>query len=221
VLEHASGRSFDVPGRLTVTTEEVAGADRFDLRFRAPGSWDAIVELKIHAGYGPNQLRRYLNALDEVDHAYLAAVTRDVALYGEPPAGSDPRWAGSVRWRQLLSGLRALPLADPDLRRQWPLFLAVLDQEGSMGFTRAEPELFDAWALMRQARDHVAEFVEAVRWPILDALRDALGGSEAAADFYRSRGGRPLLAQGGWGQSDMPLRVPADGPARVRAGMFG
>lgn len=220
-LEGAAGRSFDVPTSVTVTTEEIAGADRFDLRFRADGEWDVIVELKIHAGYGRQQLQRYLAALDDVDKAFLCAVTRDVALYGEPPAGVDPRWAGSVRWRELLPGLRELRVKDALLAAQWQVFLDVLEEEGSMGFTRPDPALFGAWSLMRQASGHVEEFVEAVRWPVLASLQDALGGAPDSADFYRSRGGRPVLSRGKSGKADMPIRVPGNGEIRIRAGVFG
>ena len=221
VLESASGRSFDVPDALAVTTEEVAGGERFDLRFRADGEWDVIVELKIHAGYGRHQLKRYLAALDDVDNAFVCAITRDVPLYGEPPVGVDPQWAGSVRWRDLLPALRELPVKDPLLGSQWLVFLDVLEEEGSMGFTRPDAELFTAWSLMRRASGHVEEFVEAVRWPILAALHDALGGGTDSADFYRTRGGRPVLSRGKWGKADMPIRVPGDGDIRIRVGLFG
>lgn len=220
-LETASGRPFDTPSDFVVTTEEVAGAERFDLRFRVAGEWDVILELKIHAGYGRQQLQRYLAALDEVDNGFLCAITRDVALYGEPPVGVDARWAGSVRWRELLPGLRELPVEDPVLRAQWQLFLDVLEEEGSMGFTRPDPALFSAWSLVRKASGHVEEFVEAVRWPVLAALHDALGGGAESADFYRSRGGRPVLSRGKSGKADMPIRVPGNGEIRIRAGVFG
>lgn len=221
VLEAASRRSFAVPAAPVVTTEEIAGGERFDLRFRVDSSWDVIVELKIHAGYGRRQLERYLAALDDVDNAFVCAITRDVALYGEPPPGADPHWAGSVRWRELLPALRNLPVEDPLLASQWRVFLDVLEEEGSMGFTRPDAELFSAWSLMRQASGHVEEFVEAVRWPILAALHDALGGSADSADFYRSRGGRAVLSRGKWGKADMPVRIPIDGDIRLRVGVFG
>jgi hypothetical protein len=90
-----------------------------------------------------------------------------------------------------------------------------------MGFTRPNTELFEAWALKRRAAAHVEEFVEAVRWPVLAALRELLGGPDDAADFYRGRGGRPVLSRSQWGKADMPIRVPANGPIRLRAGAFG
>jgi len=220
LIVSTAGTGIEPPSELDVTAEEVGDVGRFDLRFRAL-DWDVIVELKIHAGYGRGQLRRYLSALDLVSHAYLVAITRDVPLYGEPPLGEDPRWIGSVRWRALLPALRRLPFADESLRAQWPLFLDVLELEGSMGFTRPDPKLFATWSFMRQATNHVEGFVEAVRWPVLHALRDVLGGSEAAADFYRGRGGRPVLSRSAWGKADMPIRVPASGPLRLRVGVFG
>jgi hypothetical protein len=205
---------------MEVSAEEVVPGGRLDLRFRS-FDWDVIVELKIHAGYGKGQLRRYLSALDHVSHSYLIAVTRDVPIWGEPEPGSYPSWMGSVQWRALLPGLRAFDPPDALLAEQWRLFLDVLETEGSMGFTRPDVDLFAAWALKRRAGLHVEAFVEAVRWPVMAALRDLLGGGEDAADFYRGRGGRPVLSRSHWGKADMPIRVPGNGPLRLRAGAFG
>jgi len=180
----ANGQAPAAPPDLQCSTEETVDGGRLDLRFRASG-WDVIIELKIDAGYGGDQLTRYLNVLSEVDCAYLAAITRSVPTYGEP-AGIDPRWLGSVQWRRLLPELRAMQVSDSVLDAQWPLFLDVLEAEGSMGFTKPEPRLFEALTQLRQSSNHVAEFVRAVQVPLYDKLLDALGGDESAASIYKT-----------------------------------
>jgi hypothetical protein len=211
--------SGDVPSQLTCSAEEVVEEGRTDLRFRAE-SWDVIVELKIYASYGRQQLGRYLAALTDVEHAYVAAITRAVPTYGEPPKGADPRWLGSAQWRQLLPGLRAIRPANGGLRSQWPLLLDVLEVEGSMGFTRADPELFKAFATMRTTLQHTDQFVAGLQMPLWEALIDALGGDVLAASLYKGRGGRPVISRSRNGVTDIPFRIPPDGPPRVRAGLF-
>ena len=207
-----------LPPAMSVSAEEEAATDRFDLRFRAPG-WDVIVELKIHAGYGAGQLSRYLNGLTDVDNAYLVAITRDLPLYGEPAKDVDQRWLGSVRWRDLLPRMRTLSIQDELLRLQWQLFLDVLEEEGSMGFTRPQPELFDAFAQARDATRHMEEFLRVLEHPLLEALRDVLGGDEQAGLFW-ARAGRFARARHS-NKIDIPFRVPVGGPWRVRAGVMG
>lgn len=206
------------PPEFEVAAEEIVGGDRFDLRFRSPG-WDVILELKLYAGYGREQLSRYLAALQDVEHGYLAAVTRDLPLYGEPSRDEHPRWLGSVRWRDLLPTLHELPVEDGFLRTQWKLFLSLLEEEGSMGFTRPKPELFDAFAQAREANRHMEEFLRVLERPLLEALQDVLGGQDQAS-LYWKRGGRFSRATHS-NRIDIPFRVPKDGPGRVRAGIMG
>jgi hypothetical protein len=209
-----TGSGVDVPAEVHVSAEEVVPDGRVDLRFRAEGI-DVIVELKIHAGYGPHWLDRYLAALTDVKHAFVVAVTRDDPTYGEPPANGA--WLGATRWKRLLPGLRELRPADPDLLRQWLLFLDVLETEGSMGFTQADPELFAAYGQTRRAIIHIEDLLRSIQVPLLNALRDALGGEEAAGLYWKSgrRFGRTR-----WARISIPFRVPADGPWRVRAGFI-
>jgi hypothetical protein len=47
------------PPPLSCRTEEVVEAGRLDLRFFDRGQWDVIVELKLFASYGREQLDRY------------------------------------------------------------------------------------------------------------------------------------------------------------------
>jgi hypothetical protein len=106
---------------LTCSAEEVVEDGRTDLRFRAE-LWDVIVELKIYASYGRQQLSRYLSALSDVEHAYVTAITRTVPTYGEPPTGADPRWLGSTE-RPLGPALRLRAGVVGDHARHMQVFL--------------------------------------------------------------------------------------------------
>jgi hypothetical protein len=208
-----------LPDSLVCTAEEVVADGRLDLRLTGH-EWDLIVELKIHAGYGRGWLSRYLAARNPVEHAYVVAVTRSVPL-GEPPADRRGGWLGAVRWRALLPGMRRFDFQDPVLGEQWRLFLDVLEEEGSMGFTRADPTLFTIWAQQRVARKHVEELLRLLQPPLLVALQGTLGGGTDSADSYRTRSGRPVVSWAVWGKADLPFRVPRNGPPRVRAGLMG
>jgi hypothetical protein len=212
-------RALTAPSEMDCSTEEVVEDGRLDLRFRAEG-WDVIIELKIYASYGQNQLDRYLSVLDRVHDAYVTAITRAVPRYGEPRHGVDERWLGSVQWRHLLPGLRAMRGRDPALNEQWPLFFDVLEEEGSMGFTKPQPDLFRLFGELRAVMKHTDEFVEALQMPLLEALVDALGGGEGAADIHRGRGGRMHIARSRNAITDIIFRVPASGAQRIRAGLF-
>jgi hypothetical protein len=218
VLDRLDGPFLPASTPLDVIAEEAVRGSRFDLRFRGAG-WDVIVELKIHADYGPGWLDRYRDSLTQVEHAYVAAITRDIP-WGELPPDQANRWLGATRWRDLLPGLRTLPVGDPELRTQWLLFLDVLEEEGSMGFTRPDPNLFDDFARARLATGHMEELLRVLERPLLHALRDAVGGEEESACLHWRRGGR--FSRSRWGRLDIPFRVPASvGNWRVRAGLIG
>lgn len=215
----APHRRLSLPSHLECSTEELVEAGRPDLRFRADG-WDVIVELKIYASYGRDQLDRYLSVLEDVDGAFLTAITRSVPRYGEPSADGDARWLGSVQWRRLLPGLRGMRSADEQLNSQWPVFLGVLEEEGSMGFTQPKPDLFRVFAQLRETRLHTDEFVEALQMPLLEALVKALGGDSQAASIYKTTGGKMHVARSWNAITDSIFLVPADGAQRIRAGLF-
>lgn len=205
-----------LPSELECAAEETVVDGRLDLRFRGQ-EWDLIVEVKIHAGYGPEWFKRYLKALSDRSHAYLAAITRDVPL-GEPAIGSHEHWLGATRWRSLLPDVRRLEASDRQLNEQWALFFDVLEREGSMGFTKPDPALFHAFAAARLATRHMEEFLRVLEAPLLRSMQDVLGG-ESGASLYWERGGR--FSRDKWGRLDIPFRVPAGGPRRIRAGLFG
>jgi hypothetical protein len=211
------------PPALSCRAEEVVDTGRLDLRFFDEAEWDVIVELKLYASYGRDQLQRYLDALRDVKHAYLVAITRDVPTYGEAYLAGEPRWLGSVRWRPLLLGLRDLPFTSDVLATHWRLFLDVLESEGSMGFTRPDANLFATLSTVRRAADHADDFLKALQQPLIEGLRHALGPHNLTADFYRAqRGiGRPVISKRWSGILDLQFRVPADSKvSSLRAGLF-
>jgi hypothetical protein len=207
-----------VPDTVSCRHEEIVEDGRIDLRFSAD-DLDVIVELKIHAGYGPGQLEKYLRALRP--GGWLVAITRDVPRYGESHL-TDARWRGSLRWRDLRPALRQLPFENDSLRVQWLAFLDLLESEGSMGFTQPDQELFDAWPSIRRAADHAQDFLRALQVPLLQALQAALEETGSTADFYRAKKGQgpPVISKSWNGIIDVPFRIPTDGHVSVRAGIF-
>jgi hypothetical protein len=131
---------------------------------------------------------------------------------------------GSVLWSTLLPGLRQLRPVDADLAAQWPLFLDVLEAEGDMGFTKANSELFRAWANYPVARQHLTAFIDTMRRALLDELRAALVGPDApghaAADFA-TRGNSERGVVSKRGNVYVVLQIPAGGPERLSVGVWG
>jgi hypothetical protein len=222
---HAGGINLSsLPAALECRAEQALDEGRADLSFTdAAGRWHAIVEIKIYAGYGHDQVGRYLRSLGSAEHGAVVAVTRDVPTHGESVI--DTRWAGSVQWSTLLPGLRRLRPIDPDLAAQWPLFLDVLEAGGDMGFTKANPELFQAWANYPIARQHLVEFLDTMRRALLDELRAVLVGPDAppqaaAADFA-TKGKSERVVVAPLGKVYVGFRVPAGGPERLWVGLWG
>jgi len=219
--------SFSVPDSLTCRAEETLDTGRADLSFAEPGGRRrALIEIKLHSGYGTNQIDRYLTALgtDATENA-LAAITRTVPTSGDDH--DDPRWAGSIRWGKLLDGLRDLRPSDVELARQWLVLIDVLEAEGAMGFTRADGDLLMAWAKAAPGRSHAEEFVDSLRLPLLDVLRAALVAGalasdpmEAADSFTRGQSAQRAVFLR-LGKVQAQFRVPASGPVKVKAGLWG
>jgi predicted RNase H-like nuclease len=214
----------ELPDALECRAEVTLAAGRADLSFTSNDRlWHVIIELKIHAGYGGNQISRYLESFHcESKRQVLAAVTRDVPTYGDD--SDDPRWVGSIQWAKLLPELRALEPSDPLLGTQWLLFLDVLEMEGSMGFTRPNPSHFDAWAQFPAARDHLIDFVDAVRRPLLASLQHALGetyGPPEQRASFTTRGKVRRAVVPRLGKILVGFRIPSGGPERITAGVWG
>ena len=176
---HAGGIDLSsLPAELECRAEQALDEGRADLASqtrRAGGtrSWRS----RFTPGTATTRSAATYARLRSAEHGVVVAVTRDVPTSGESVV--DPRWAGSVQWSTLLPGLRRLRPVDPDLAAQWPLFLDVLEAEGDMGFTKAKPELFQAWANYPIARQHLVEFLDTMRRALLDELRAVLVGPDA------------------------------------------
>jgi hypothetical protein len=215
-----------VSDTLLCRAEHTLAEGRVDLEFSDPQRlWQLIVEIKLYAGYGHEQIQRYLRSLG-AERTLVAAITRDVPTYGDLDDEPDKRWLGSVQWAKILPALRALPVADDALASQWPLFLDVLEAEGSMGFTRPDPDLFRAWAVSVYARDHMVDFVDSLRRPLLDLLRTALADEQpkarhASLAAFATVGKKQRAVHPQQGKVLVRLRVPAAGPERVSVGVWG
>jgi hypothetical protein len=150
---------------------------RVDLRFDGGDDFTLFVENKLYSGYGNDQVKRYLAALERRPHerrSGLVAITRNVPTYGEPKLEASEGWLGSVRWPHVSSGLRDLPVQDDQLRAQWRLFVDVLDQQGDLGMTGAQPELIHAWAQYLKGREHLEDILDQVQERALDTVAQAL-----------------------------------------------
>jgi hypothetical protein len=218
----------DLPTRLECRAEQVVAEGRADLSFVDEARhWHVLVEIKIYAGYGEDQVGRYIRSLNDAPRAALVAITRDVPTKDDS-AHRDNVWAGSVQWSRLLPGLRALLPEDPDLRRQWPLFLDVLEEEGSMGFTRADAELFRAWAQFPRAQPHLVDFVDSLRRALLEVINHELaaraaGDSSLPADAQEVRSGRAgRVVTPRHGKIAVGYQIPAALQGeRLRVGLWG
>lgn len=215
-----------LPARLRCSTEDKIAEGRADLTFAdEEHRWHVIFELKIDAGYGDDQIGRYLrSSRPSADRFVLASITRNVPTHGDDEV-DDARWAGSARWAKLLPELKALRPRNPMLAEQWPLFLEVLEKEGSMGFTHADTDLFKAWANYVPAREHMIDFVDTVRQPLLEVLCDALAETQPGVDraglaSFASRGTTtPRVVVPRLGTVTFSFRIPAKGPERLQAGI--
>ena len=106
--------------------------------------------------------------------------------------------------------------------------LDVLEEEGSMGFTEADPGLFKTWAGYYDARKHMIDFMNHVREPLSGRAAGGALGSGAAA--VRAGAGLAAFARAGKGRRrerrvsarlSVRFRVPADGTERFSAGSPG
>jgi hypothetical protein len=217
-----------LPELLECLPEQRVEEGRADLSFvDYSRRWHVIVEIKIHAGYGHDQVARYLRSLNNTPKGALAAITRDVPTSGDL-AGDDSRWAGSVQWSRLLPGLRKLIPDDEQLQAQWPLFLDVLEEEGSMGFTGADAQLFEAWAKFPAAKDHLIAFVDTLRRAAFEALTRELSAADetdralprTAKEVKSGKAGSVVRSR--FGKIVVAYQVPADRPGeRLWIGLWG
>ena len=64
--------------------------------------------------------------------------------------------------------------ADPTVAEQRRLLFDILEDEGSMGVTRVEPELLRALGAGRRSTKHAVAYMEGLRTPLLISLQEAL-----------------------------------------------
>lgn len=223
----ASKRPLDprwdgLPDSFSCRSEVFVVGGFVDLEFADTATgWRVLVELKIDAGYGFEQMERYLQNLDPHDSKQvLVSVTRDVPKYGDPPLEGNPNWAGSVAWSSLFALLRELKPDNDRLAAQWPIFLDVLEYEGSMGVTSLEPELLLAWARAAPARRHAVAFADSLRYPLLEALRDALQQGDPSKLREDLADVGPGPTSGRRPEIDLRYLIPRSGPVHVQAQLW-
>jgi hypothetical protein len=229
VIGASPGHDFacgvSIPNDLDCTAEVTRKANRFDLMFESPSEpCVVVVELKIHAPFGQNQIANYRDVLGTAaaQKAMLVAITRDTPRGSPPAEEGSPAWLGCVSWAQILRGLRALDITDPSLAEQWLCILKVLEEEGAMGFTQADTRYFDAWRHQWHAARHVQDFVDALRVPVRDGLRTVLCtdiGSVAWTESANVDSGTVPVERGGLGRIFASLRLSQAGPVAVQFGV--
>jgi hypothetical protein len=211
-----------LPDEFDCRSEVLLPEGRIDLEFSDLASgWRVLVELKIAAGYGFDQIERYLRCLDVDDkQQVLVSITRDVPKYGDPPIEGRANWAGSVPWSALIDGLRALEPTNPKLAQQWPLLLDVLESEGSMGVTKVRPELLRTWATAVEARKQAVAFMEGLRSPLLMALQEALEPAFPRLERDERASVTPAPSNGRSPQVNVEFFVPHGGEMRASAQLW-
>jgi hypothetical protein len=177
-----------------------------DLDFKGADGWRLLVELKIDAGPGPDQIRRYLNT-----KAPLVAVVRDPADAAFKVDGDSPRnWLGAVSWESITPILRGLPIETD--AGTWNELLDIATADGDLGKRRARST--------QAGRDAAAALDLA--WPkLVDSLVLAVErkhGKRAAALVADSHGRRN---GGGTSGAGVGIALPSDrGPYRIWVGLW-
>ncbi|MEJ7787063.1 MAG: hypothetical protein WKF96_19855 [Solirubrobacteraceae bacterium] len=185
-FEPPVGEAFEVPADLICRPEErvwdTSGVSQgfVDLLFRTDDrSFVLLAELKLHSGYGRDQVNRYLRGLDIYRQATaqggrsgLIAVTRNPPVYGEPEA-ARPGWVGSVRWAAIIDELRTLEHQDKSVEALWRATLTILDEQGDFGMSRIDIDDVKAWARYTKGRHQLIRLMEEISEPAITTVRDA------------------------------------------------
>lgn len=191
-----------VPETLTCRDESPAGRSaqgllrrskslgRVDWLFTAE-DFHLAVEVKLGAPFGHEQMHRYARGLPDVTRRGVLALTQRVPTHGEPDPDT-PGWLGTVLWEQVLPSFGDLTayIRDPDLGRQWHLFLEVLSSPGDVGLDPLDWESLAQELPGNRGRKRTARLLELVSRPLLDSLRDLLkargahGEKEPLARLY-------------------------------------
>ncbi len=149
---------------------------RVDWQFVGPG-FCLIVEVKLGAAVGEDQLERYLRHPAITKGSVtggLVLLTRDRSPITRKIA-KKKRWLGQISWRELLPELESIEPADPAVRAEWKQLIEVIQQPGDLVADGATWQLKNRTAgqrnraILRAAHDGACEFVEL-------ALATRLGG---------------------------------------------
>jgi hypothetical protein len=182
-----------IPPELLCDAEFVLeGGGRVDLRFEdQERRFGLLVELKIGAGYGGDQLDKYLRAADELgyEHIGLTAVTKSPPWYGEESVSSDVRWLGSARWSRIFVAMRTLRHAELDL--EWSAFLDVVRYQGDFGVVTLDREAVRGWARYREGSGILRSLLEELAAPALDVIRSQTGSDDDVAASLK-KGASPV-----------------------------
>jgi len=169
------------PGDLALRAERSYGKHGIvDLVFSDPlEQWMLLAELKLHSGYGDRQIDRYLAALDTVaaPAKALLAITKFLPVAGEEQADGNPRWLGSVRWRDIFDGLCALPVEDGALAAGWRAGLDLLRDQGDFGPMTYSDDVMEVWNRRAEADRFVRDLLATIGPPIKLMAQEALAGS--------------------------------------------
>ncbi len=93
-----------------------------------------------------------------------------------------------------------------------------------MGFTQPQADLFREWSRYPDARKHIFDFVNSVRLPLLEVLRNVLGTSAVSspdAATFATTGQSKVAVVTHISKIFVRFRVPANGPERIYAGVYG
>jgi len=202
---------------------------RVDWQFVGPG-FCLIVEVKLGAAVGEDQLERYLRHRAITKGSVtggLVLLTRDRSPITRKIA-KKKRWLGQISWRELLPELENIEPADPTVRAEWQQLIEVIQQPGDLvadGATWQRKKRTAGQrnrAILRAAHDGACDFVElnlATRLggrpegrcgthPPGHRQRDVTyRGDRASVGFYvPARASRPAIAVDVAG-SKQPLKV--------------
>ena len=106
---------------------------RVDWQFVGPG-FCLIVEVKLGAAVGEDQLERYLKHRAITKGSVtggLVLLTRDRSPITRKIA-KKKRWLGQISWRELLPELENIEPADPAVRAEWKQLVEVIQQPGDL-----------------------------------------------------------------------------------------
>lgn len=103
-----------------------------DWEFRADG-FRLIVEVKLRARLGPQQLERYLSEFNRsaVDGGLLLLTQRLVDVPAR--VSRHGRWLGQVLWSEALPLLAQIAPSDPERAAEWTELIAVVRRPGDLG----------------------------------------------------------------------------------------